>query len=129
MTSSMERGSISAFVVGLVMTIVTSGALVIDGGNVVREYLRFADLAENAARSGSQELRSLRSGEPTVDPVRAKYAAESFLALNGASGDVSVVDGEVVVTITAPVSFTLLRIIGLRGSNVTVTRVAVPVST
>ena len=129
MTRSTEPGSVTAFVVGIVLTIFTCGALVVDGGKIVRDYLRFADLAENAARSGSQELRSLRSGEPSVDPQRATNAARQYLLRYGVSGDVYVEDGEVIVRITTPVEFGLLKIVGLNRTEVTVTRIAIPVST
>lgn len=129
MTRTIESGSVTAFVVGIVLTIFTCGALVVDGGRIVREYLRFADLAENAARSGSQELRSLRSGDPSVDPARAIQAARQYLSRYGASGDVRVADGEVIVSITAQVEFGLLKIIGLDQTEVTATRIAMPVST
>jgi Flp pilus assembly protein TadG len=129
MTRTIESGSVTAFVVGIVLTIFTCGALVVDGGRIVREYLRFADLAENAARSGSQELRSLRSGDPSVDPARATQAARQYLSRYGVSGDVRVADGEVIVSITAQVEFGLLKIIGLDQTEVTATRIAMPVST
>lgn len=129
MTRSTEPGSVTAFVVGIVLTIFTCGALVVDGGKIVRDYLRVADLAENAARSGSQELRSLRSGEPRVDPQRATNAARQYLLRYGVSGDVYVEDGEVIVRITAPVEFGLLKIVGLNRTEVSVTRIAIPVST
>ena len=128
MTRSTEPGSVTAFVVGIVLTIFTCGALVVDGGKIVRDYLRFADLAENAARSGTQELRSLRSGNPTIDPSPAKRAALSYLASRGIEGDVVVRDNTIVVTVRATVDFVLLDVIGLRGTSVTVTRSAEPVA-
>ena len=63
MNQSTERGSISALVLGLTITFMLCAGLVVDGGRVVSRYLELADIAENAARSGSQELRSLRSGK------------------------------------------------------------------
>jgi len=123
-----ESGSISAFVVGMVLTLMSCSALVIDGGNVVAQYLRYADLAENAARSGTQELRSLRSGSPTIDSTRARQAALTYLASHGVSGEVDVQNNFIVVTIRASVGFVLLNLIGLRETSIAVTRSAEPVT-
>jgi len=126
--AKLESGSISAFVVGIVLTLMSCSALVVDGGNVVSQYLRYADLAENAARSGTQELRSLRSGNPTVDPEPARQAALAYLASRGLRGDVIARDNSIVVTVRAEVPFALLSLIGLRGTLITVTRSAEPVA-
>jgi len=123
-----ESGSISAFVVGMVLTLMSCSALVVDGGNVVAQYLRYADLAENAARSGTQELRSLRSGSPTIDSTRARQAALTYLASHGVSGEVDVQNNFIVVTIRASVGFVLLNLIGLRETSIAVTRSAEPVT-
>ena len=128
MNQVSESGSISAFVVGMVLTLMSCSALVIDGGNVVAQYLRYADLAENAARSGTQELRSLRSGNPTIDPTRARQAALTYLASHGASGEVDVQNNSIVVTIRASIGFVLLNLIGLRETSIAVTRSAEPVT-
>lgn len=128
MKAKLESGSISAFVVGIVLTLMSCSALVVDGGNVVNQYLRYADLAENAARSGTQELRSLRSGNPTVDPGPARQAALAYLASRGLWGDVIARDNSIVVTVRAEVTFALLSLIGLRGTLITVTRSAEPVA-
>lgn len=128
MKVEFDAGSVSAFAVGVVLSLMSCGALVVDGGNVVSQYLRYADLAENAARSGTQELRSLRSGNPTIDPSPARRAALSYLASRGVEGDVVVRDNTIVVTVRATVDFVLLDVIGLRGTSVTVTRSAEPVA-
>ena len=128
MNQVSESGSISAFVVGMVLTLMSCSALVIDGGNVVAQYLRYADLAENAARGGTQELRSLRSGNPTIDPIRARQAALTYLASHGVSGEVDVQNNSIVVTIRASIGFVLLNVIGLRETSITVTRSAEPVT-
>ena len=128
MNQVSESGTISAFVVGIVLTLMSCSALVVDGGNVVAQYLRHADLAGNAARSGTQELRSLRSGSPTIDPTRARRAAMTYLASHGVTGEVDVQDNSIVVTIRTSVEFVLLNLIGLRNTSITVVRTAEPVT-
>ena len=128
MNQSTERGSISALVLGLTITFMLCAGLVVDGGRVVSRYLELADIAENAARSGSQELRSLRSGNPTVDLVRATRAAEWFLEAHAVSGVVSIEGNLVIVSVDGPVRFSLLNLVGLSTTSVSVSRSAEPVT-
>jgi Flp pilus assembly protein TadG len=127
MNFSAERGSISALVLGLVTSFMLCAGLVVDGGRVVARYLESADIAENAARSGSQELRSLRSGEPTIDPPRATRAAHRYLESQGVTGLVSIEGNSVVVSVEQNVRFSLLSLIGLSAKEIAVTRSAEPV--
>lgn len=127
MNFSAERGSISALVLGLVTSFMLCAGLVVDGGRVVARYLESADIAENAARSGSQELRSLRSGEPTIDPSRATRAAHRYLESQGVTGLVSIEGNSVVVSVEQRVRFSLLSLIGLSAKEIAVTRSAEPV--
>lgn len=128
MTSSRERGSVTALVLGLVATFVVCAGLVVDGGRVVSAYLTVADIAENAARSGTQELQSLRSGHPKLEPQRAARAAERYLRLAGVSGKVSFQGNIIIVTADRSVSFSLLRLIGLMGTRVSAVRHAEPMT-
>jgi Flp pilus assembly protein TadG len=127
MNSRNERGSISALVLGLVTSFMLCVGLVIDGGRVVARYLEAADIAENAARSGSQELRSLRSGEPSIDPLRATRAAHRFLESQGVTGLVLIEGNTVVVSVERSVRFSLLSLIGLSAKDMAVTRSAEPI--
>ena len=110
--------------------------LVVDDEHGIRDLLseilndegHAVDLAENAARSGTQELRSLRSGSPTIDSTRARQAALTYLSSHGASGEVDVQNNSIVVTIRASIGFVLLNVIGLRETSITVTRSAEPVT-
>lgn len=125
--TTRENGSITALVVGLVATFIACAALVFDGGRIVSYYLRYADLAGNAARSGSQEIRSLRSGDPKIDPARAERAAHQYLNQLGVSGRVEIAKNTVIVTIDGVVEFQLLKLIGLSSTSIAVTRSAGPV--
>jgi len=127
MNFSAERGSVSALVLGLVTSFMLCAGLVVDGGRVVARYLESADIAENAARSGSQELRSLRSGEPTIDPPRATRAAHRYLESQGVTGLVSIEGNSVVVSVEQRVRFSLLSLIGLSAKEIAVTRSAEPI--
>ena len=124
-----DRGSISAFVVVITMTVFACAGLAVDGARVVGAKVAAADEAENAARAGAQELASLRGGgAPQLDPARARAAAEAYLAAEGLSGDVTVAGDRVTVTVRATVSTTLLRLVGISNKVVSATRSSAPVS-
>lgn len=126
---SRDTGSISAFVVVITMTVLACAGLAVDGARVVGAKVSAADEAENAARAGAQELTSLRGGgAPQLDPVRARAAAETYLAADGLSGDVTVAGDRVTVTVRTTVSTTLLRLVGISTKTVTATRSSAPVS-
>ena len=57
-----DSGSITAFVVMLMMTFVACAGLAVDGGRMVAAKVQLADQAENAARAGTQEITALRTG-------------------------------------------------------------------
>ena len=124
---STESGSITAFVLGLLSAFIACMALVVDGGNVVSNYLAHADIAENAARFGSQEVTSLRSGDPLLHRDRASRAAHSYLERHGGSGTVTVEDNVLTVHVYGDVQFVLLKLIGLSSTTVAVKRSAEPV--
>jgi Flp pilus assembly protein TadG len=125
--NSTESGSITAFVLGLFSALIVCMALVVDGGNVVSHYLSHADIAENAARFGIQEVTSLRSGDPLLHRNSASRVALNYLERHGVSGTVTVEDNVLTVHVYGRVQFVLLKLIGLSSTTVAVKRSAEPV--
>ena len=123
-----DRGSITAFVVVITMTIMACAGLAVDGARVVGAKVAAADHAENAARAGAQEVTALREGgPPRLDPARARASAEAYLADQGVSGEVSATAQRITVTVRATVATTLLRLVGISAKTVTATRSSEPV--
>lgn len=123
-----DRGSISGFVVVITLTVMACAGLALDGARLVGEKISVADHAENAARAGAQELSSLHDGALTLDPGRARRAAESYLAAHGLSGSIVVTPDRITVTVRSTVAMTLLRLAGVASKTVTATRSSTPVS-
>lgn len=119
-----DRGSISALVVGLVMTFIACAGLAVDGGRMVAARIRVSDQAENAARTGAQALTDIRLGVPRIEPRRATQLASAYLASLGARGAVRASDKEICVTVSESRSMTLLALIGVGLKTATSTRCA-----
>ena len=122
-----ERGSITAFVVVIAMTFIACAGLALDGGRLVAAKIELGDDAENAARVGAQEIKSFRSGNPTIDKPRAFDAITRYLTEHDVSGEVSINDNEVTVRVTRLVRMTLLSLFGVTAKIVTAQRTAIPV--
>jgi Flp pilus assembly protein TadG len=88
-----QRGSISASVPLLVLTVLVLVGFVFDGGNAITAHRRAVNLAEQAARAGAQRLDigALRArGQYRLDPPAARAAAAAYLAATGTTGQVQV---------------------------------------
>lgn len=129
MRGARDRGSMSVFVVGLVMSFIMATGLAVDGGRIVAARVTVADHAENAARVGAQQVTLLRLGWRVLDPTRAERAAEEYLSAHGISGSVSVGVNSVTVTATMTQPTTLLRLVGIASRTVSATRSATLTST
>jgi hypothetical protein len=124
-----DRGSISAFVVVITITVLACAGLAVDGARVVGAKVAAADHAENAARAGAQELTALRGGgAPQLDVGRARGAAEAYLAAENLDGDVTVDGGRVTVTVRSTINTTLLSLAGISSKTVSATRSSAPIS-
>ena len=119
-----DRGSISALVVGLVMTFIACAGLAVDGGRMVAARIRVSDQAENAARTGAQALTDIRLGVPRIEPRRATHLASAYLASLGVRGQVQASDMEVCVTVSETRPMTLLALVGVGNKTATSTRCA-----
>lgn len=124
---SDDRGSVTALVVGLVMTFIACAGLAVDGGRLVTSKVRASDRAENAARVGAQSLTNIRLGVPTIDQPEATRAAAAFLRSMGVSGTVQASPFEVCVEVRETVRMTLLSLVGVGSRAVSGQRCARPV--
>ncbi|GMA88285.1 hypothetical protein GCM10025868_35350 [Angustibacter aerolatus] len=63
-TEPDDRGAVTVFVLGLTVTLLALGGLVIDGGNRVNDEMTLADDTEQAARAGATAIdeEALRVG-------------------------------------------------------------------
>jgi hypothetical protein len=122
-----DRGSVTAFIVGLVMTFIACAGLAVDGGRLVTAKVRASDRAENAARLGAQAVTGIRLGVTIVEERRAVRIASDFLRSVGASGSVDANRFEVCVTIREQVGMTLLDLVGVDSRPVRGRRCARPI--
>jgi Flp pilus assembly protein TadG len=120
-----DRGSVTAFAIVMSVALVLCAGLVFDGGRMVMARHDTADLAENAARFGAQEITSSGGGR-RLDTTRALAAAQRYLRSRGAVGSVSVSGQNVVVSVTGTVNTTMLKMVGIGSRSVTVRRSAAP---
>ena len=119
-----ERGTVTAFVVGLTLACLLAAGLALDGGRIVAARLQVEDVAANAARAGAQQVVGLRAGDPSLDPTRAEAAARRVLAAAGATGSVEVSGRSITVTATSSQSMVLLRLAGVASRTVSATATA-----
>jgi hypothetical protein len=118
------RGSLSAFVTGLGMLFVSFVGFSFDSGRLIAEYSYLSDIAGNAARTGAQEVTSIRSNGAAIDSSKAVWSTTQVLRREGVAGSVDVKSGLVTVTVTRYVPFETLRLLGLPGKHLTLTRSA-----
>lgn len=106
----------SAFVLITVTALLLVAGLVLDGGNALAAKSRAIGIAEEAARTGSQQLDLLavRAGRPPVlDPTGAAAAARAYLTAAGAEGTVTVTGRQVQVHATVATHAQLLSLVGI----------------
>lgn len=122
-----EQGSITGFAVCIVLALVVCAGLVLDGGRMVAARIEAADIAENAARAGAQEVVGIQASDWRLDPAAAAARADRYLGEHGGGGSVSASTDAVVVTVERTTEMTLLRLVGVSSRTVTVTRSATAV--
>ncbi len=121
-----DEGSITALVVVLAMTFVACAGLAVDGGRLVAAKIELGDHAENAARTGAQEVTALRSGSLEIDDSKAVVAAEEYLAAHGVDGDVQIQNNIVTVNVSRDIRMTLLSLFGVTSKTLSAQRSATP---
>lgn len=113
-TGGRDEGSISAYVVFLALALVVVCGLVFDAGGALGDRQRAADIAEQAARAGADQLLPSPSGRtPLIDTVGARSTAQAFLRREGVAGTVTATSTEVTVTVTISHRTTLLQAAGI----------------
>jgi hypothetical protein len=111
-----DRGSVTIWVLGLSMLLLTFGGLALDYWRALalqRELASVADSAAIAAASGIDEEVYRATGEIVLAPARARELAGTAIAWQGVEVLISVVDvepNEVSVSLTAAVELGLLGI-------------------
>lgn len=78
-----DRGTIALYTVLFTPIVFMLAGLLVDGGLAIHARQRAADMAEQAARAGANQIDTdaLReTGEPVLDPGRARVAACDLLA-------------------------------------------------
>lgn len=117
-----QDGSITVFVLGLVLALLMVAGLVYDGGRILAARRQAHDLADNAARAAAQsvDLDSLRNGSLlALDPLAAEVAAQDYLAATGHQGSVAVSADHVEVTVSITTPMALLHLVGIAERTVT----------
>lgn len=119
-----DRGSITAFVVALSLTLVAFAGLALDSGRMVAAHIEAADHAENAARRGAQEVTKIRDGLRWLDTSASREAALDYLADQGVIGSVTATREAVTVTVSIEQETLLLDLVGIDEHTVSATRTA-----
>lgn len=116
MTGPNEQGTVTVFVVGLMLALMLVAGLVFDGGNVLAARQEAANAASSAARAGVQALdvtAARSSGGTPLDASAAIERAASYLAQTGYTGTASVQGNQVLVEVTITRQTFLLGLAGL----------------
>lgn len=124
-----QNGKVTAFVVILVTAVLMFSGLVLDGGLALAAKVRAIGEAQEAARSGAQEidLAAYRAdGTLHLMPEQASTAARNYLAAAGHTGTVSIVGNTVNVSVSIHQHTQLLGLIGIGSITVTGTGEAQP---
>lgn len=116
-----ERGSVTTFVVLMVVPALLMAALAFDGGQILTARRHAIDTAQNAALAGAQAVAgpTVRQGGIGVAAGGVDRAAQEYLARNGSVGTVQVGPNEVTVTVTETVELSLLPMVGISSRVVT----------
>jgi Flp pilus assembly protein TadG len=127
--STTEEGSISAFLVLLMVALFALMGMVLDGGSALAARQSATDEAEQAARAGAGALSvdSLRSGSVQIDQAAAVEVAEQFTVAAGHPGTATVAAGTVTVQIRYRIPTQVLGIIGVTTLPVVASASAVDV--
>lgn len=108
-----DRGAVSTFLAVIALALLMAAGLAYDGGRKVAALGEASHVAESAARAGAQAVDPghLRTtGEVMLDPDQAVGLAGDYLADVGHSGQVTVTEDMVTVTVTITVDAVLLPV-------------------
>jgi Flp pilus assembly protein TadG len=127
-----DDGTVTLFVVVLMVALLAAVGLVVDGGGKIRALERADEAAREAARAGSQALdvpAAVRGETVAVNPAGASRAARAYLDATGVAGTVRVSGRLVSVSTSVTYTPVFLALLGVGPSTVTGAASARPVST
>jgi hypothetical protein len=127
-----DDGSVTLFVIVLIIALLAAVGLVVDGGGKIRALQRADEAAREAARAGSQALyvpAAVRGQHVAVDPAGAARAARAYLDAAGVEGTAKVSGGVVSVSTRLTYTPVFLTVVGVGAMTVTGTASARPVNT
>ncbi|WP_419994468.1 pilus assembly protein TadG-related protein [Streptomyces boninensis] len=122
-----DQGQVTVFVLGAVLIGWMFAGIVIDGGLALAGKVRALNNAQEAARTGAQQLdlRLLRDEQRVrLDASKAVGAARAYVAGTGDAADVAVRGNRVHVTVTHHQRAQLLQLVGVRQLVTTATATA-----
>ncbi|MDH6223655.1 Tad domain-containing protein [Streptomyces sp. MJP52] len=122
-----DRGQVTAFAVGTVLALWLFAGLVVDGGLALAGKTHALDVAQEAARSGAQELDLVRlrgAHDIRLRPSRAAAAARTYVTSAGDTGSATVRGNTVTVRVTHQRKAQILRLVGVHTFTLTATATA-----
>ncbi|MZG16607.1 hypothetical protein GTY44_24505 [Streptomyces sp. SID5914] len=122
-----DRGQIAAFVVGTVLALWLFAGMVVDGGLALAGKARALDTAQEAARTGAQQLdigRLRSTDDVRLTGEKAATAARAYVTSTGDNGTATVHGDKVTVRVTHRQRAQILQLIGVRTLTVTASATA-----
>ncbi|MEV0112552.1 pilus assembly protein TadG-related protein [Streptomyces sp. NPDC050844] len=116
-----DRGQVTTFVVAVVLALWLFAGIVVDGGLALAGKARALDVAQEAARTGAQQLDigRLRGGDDIrLVQGRAATTAKAYVASTGDAGTATVRGDEVTVHVTHHQRAQILQLVGVRTLTV-----------
>ena len=131
---SRDAGAATLFVIGLSTMLLVLAGLVVDGGLAINARAQAADVAEQAARAGAQEIDEnvlrdtgqIELGDAAAGRAQDFLVASGFIANGGQIGDITVVGDEITVGVTRQYDTMLLSLIGFNQFNIAAEATARP---
>ncbi|MER8160229.1 pilus assembly protein TadG-related protein [Streptomyces sp. NPDC094472] len=117
-----DRGQVTAFVVGVVAALWLFTGIVVDGGLALAGKARALDVAQEAARTGAQQLdigRLRRTQDLRLLTGKATRAATAYVIATGDVGQAKVRGDEVTVKVIHCQPTQILQLVGVRAVTVT----------
>lgn len=112
-----DQGSISIFMAAAAFVMIVLVGLAVDLGGRVYDQQRLGDVADQAARTGGEQVQAgtvIQGGPVTLNTAAAAAAARQYLATAGVAGTVSITDGDTIeVDTTGSYPTKFLSIIGI----------------
>jgi Flp pilus assembly protein TadG len=124
-----DRGSATAWALGVVVVVALLSGAVLDGGNAMAARVQALDVAQQAARAGANQLdlAALREqGVVRLNPGAAQATAAAFLAQSHITGTATATAEQITVTVTRSQPTLMLQAVGVKTLSMTATATAVP---